>query len=270
MDSPQPESSPSGQWASGRKLTKSQRERKRAIDRKRVSKRREQNAERIAILEAKLTEVTAELEALKRTKTSDSGAVVSEPNAQCDLQRNTPNTLNDEPWTDTTLGIPPVQSTPIGSILGATNFFQPCVDVNIQVDMPSNSATQSILPNEHSAPQLANEVLSLDPYTEGPPILPSSSSDRSQKSDCQRIFCRSVQKARALTAADVCIDPILNEDALIRGIIHGWGDVKARSAFFCPLWEVLEDLDTRNFLYTGAMTRLPCLKMVHSLLLVSP
>jgi hypothetical protein len=265
MDTPQPDSSPSGQWASGRKLTKSQRERKRAIDRKRVSKRREQNAERIAVLEAKLAQVTAELEALKQTKTSESGVAISEPNTEYDPQGNTPNTLNDAPWADSTLGIPPVTSTAIGSI-GAPSSFQPCVDVN--VDMLSTSATQSILPNELSAPQLTNEVLSLHPYVEGP-ILPSAS-DRSQKSDCQRIFCRSVRRARTLTAADVCIDPVLNEDALIRGVIHGWGDVEARSMFFCPLWEILEDLDKRIFLYSGAMTRLPCLRMIHSLLLVSP
>lgn len=268
MDSPQPDSSLSGQWASGRTLTKSQRERKRAIDRKRISKRREQNTERIAVLEAKLAQVTAELEALKRTKAPESASAVGEPNAQCDPLTNTPNTpeiLHDVPWADTTLGIPPVPSTPIGSI-GTTGSIQSCADVNI--DILSNSPTQPILPNELSAPQLADEVLSLGPYIEGP-ILPSSS-DRSQEPDCQRIFSRAVRKTRAITAADVCIDPVLNEDALIRGVIHGWSDVQARSEFFCPLWEILEVLDRRIFLYSGTLTRLPCLKMIHSLLLVSP
>lgn len=262
MDSPPPDSSSSGQWASGRKLTKSQRERKRAIDRKRVSKRREQNAERITLLETKLAEVTAELEALKRSRAIESSVALStNPQCHCLPLRDVSGMLNDVSWTDTIVGIPPATSTtlPVYS-MGGTISFQPFLEDDIH--MLPNPA-QSILPNETPALQLSTEVQPLDPYLEGP-----NSSDRSQKPDCQRILGRSIQTARSLTAADVCVDTARNDDALIRGIMHGWDHVKARSEFFCPLWATLEDLDKRIFLRAGVMTRFPCLRMVHSLLLV--
>ncbi|KEF57021.1 uncharacterized protein A1O9_07211 [Exophiala aquamarina CBS 119918] len=262
MDSPPPDPSSSGQWASGRKLTKSQREKKRAIDRERVRQRREQYAERIVTLEAKLAEVTAELEDLKRSRVIESSGTLS-TNAQCGalIPRDVSGMLNDVSWMDTTLGIPAVTSNtlPVYS-MGAIGSFEPYVEDDTHM-LPNS--TQLILPNESAALQVStSEIAPLDPYLEG-----ANSLDRSQKSDCQRILGRSVQKARSLSAADVCIDTARNDDVLIRGIMHGWDHLKARYEFFCPLWAALEDLDNRIFRRAGAMTRLPVLRMVHSLLL---
>jgi len=267
MDTPPPDSpSSGGQWASGRKLTKSQRERKRANDRKRVSKQREQNAERIAILETKLAEVTAELEALKQSRDIESSSALS-TNPQCALPlSDVSGMLNDVPWAGTTLDIPPIASTlaplPVYS-MGASASFQSYIENDITL-LPNS--THSLLSNESPPLQQSNsnEISLVDPYLEGP-----KTSDRSQKSDCQRILSGSIQTARSLTAADVCIDTARNDDALIRGIMHGWDHVKARSEFFCPLWAALEELDDRIFAHAGALTRFPCLRMIHSLLLVS-
>lgn len=271
MESSQSSSSGNGRWASGRKLSSSQRERKRAIDRKRVSKRREQDAQRVAALESQLAQALAELEALKRTTASDPRAIGSEAGASIIPQSNTPSELlYNQPWEETSLdhllGFSDIDiSIPLSSG-EPTNHFQSSGAADNGI-APA-SATHPDLPIETSISQLASEAFSLESFhMEGPALrIPL---DRGQGSDCQRIIGRPVQKAQSLTAKDVCTDVSLNDDALIRGIMGSWADVKARSGgFICPLWAAIEDLDMRIFAHAGPLTRLPCLRMIHSMLLV--
>lgn len=268
MESSQSSSS-GGRWASGRKLSIPQRERKRAIDRKRVSKRREKEAERVATLESQLAQALAELEALRRSASSDSRAIGSQVGAQIIPQSNTPSELlYNQPW----------EQTSLDHLLGFSD-----ISASLEPGEPNNhfqsagtadngmvpaSAAHPDLPIETSTSHLASEGFSLEPFHMEGPVLPIPL-DIGQAADCQRIIGRPVRKAQSLTAKDVCTDASLNDDALIRGIMSGWADVKARSGgFICPLWTAIEDLDMRIFAHAGELTRLPCLRMIHSMLLV--
>lgn len=268
MESSQSSSSSSGTWASGRKLSISQRERKRAIDRKRVSRRREQNADRIATLESKLAEVTAERDSLKRSMASMSRTLNHEPDAQAVPHGLLPTEMLYETWEETSLDHPyvfPEISLPPRSTNLASSF-DPTAGGNNGVTPAS--VGQPMLPIETPRSQLASQVPSLNPSLQG--STRPNSSDRAQATDCQRILGRSVRKARMLTPNDVCTDTALNDDALIRGIMTGWADVEERYGRpICPLWSAIKALDMRIFGQAGSMTRLPCLKMIHLLLLVS-
>lgn len=87
--------------------------------------------------------------------------------------------------------------------------------------------------------------------------------------DCQSIFNTAVATARVLSNTTVCTDPSLNQDALIRGILFGWDVATTTCPFRCPLWGVLQLLDKRIFQFSGTITRLCTLRMIHSLLLVN-
>lgn len=92
--------------------------------------------------------------------------------------------------------------------------------------------------------------------------------DRTERNTCQKIFTDAVHKARSLSRDQVCTDSEKNQDALIRGVLEGWNNIAHHSAYICPLWAILHELDRRVFCLSGIMTRLCTLKMIHSLLLV--
>jgi hypothetical protein len=66
----------------------------------------------------------------------------------------------------------------------------------------------------------------------------------------------------------ICTDMILNQDALIRGILFDWKYVSNPNSVYCPIWAILQYLDTRLFRLSGTITRLCTLRMIHHLLLV--
>lgn len=81
------------------------------------------------------------------------------------------------------------------------------------------------------------------------------------------IFSAVVRKALALNKQSVCFDESVNQDALLRGILHGWDEVRLRHGIFCPLWSILRYLDQRMFCLTRFMTRVCTMYMIHRLLL---
>lgn len=86
-------------------------------------------------------------------------------------------------------------------------------------------------------------------------------------SDCQSIFNEALQVACSTSRFDVCTDALRNEDAIVRGIMHGWDEVVARNPDFCPLWAIIRLLDSRIFRLSGTVTRFCTLSMTHSMLL---
>ncbi|KAK5051570.1 hypothetical protein LTR84_003222 [Exophiala bonariae] len=265
MDSSQSSSSSSGTWASGRRLSRSQRERKRSSDRKRVRKRRAQDA----TLQSQLAEVTAERDLLRHNMALMSHALNNNPDAHGIPHGQTATEmLYNDPWQEMALGYAynfPDIPLPARSMNPMTSFV-PFPEPNSGVTPAS--VAHPLLPIETSTPGLAAEHPSLDRYIQDSAL--SSASNREQASDCQRILGQPVRMARTLTAKDVCTDASLNDDALISGVKDGWAGVEARyGSSFCPLWTAVKALDMRIFGQAGILTRLPCLKMIHSMLLVA-
>ena len=254
MESPQTRPSPPGQWAGGRVLTNSQRDRKRAIDRQRVSKRRQQTSERITNLESKLEQVTAELEALKKAKQPTVSVSMADLAARSKCAQRLANDLVGDSW-----------SGHVSTVFGmdvADNMSPSCFGDNLALSASSSGATFS---SDSPAIEFQNTV----------PQIPQSLEDdvptmydQSQATECQRIFSRAIYKVRNHTVSEVCIDDVANQNALIRGILLGWDDVESHALFFCPLWRTIRNLDMRLFQLSDVMTRLCALRMIHKLLLV--
>lgn len=70
-----------------------------------------------------------------------------------------------------------------------------------------------------------------------------------------------------LTLSQVCLNESINQDVLIRGILFGWEDLKDGD-FWCPLWEIIYNIDTAIFSRSGLLTRLCMLRTIHLLLQV--
>lgn len=70
-----------------------------------------------------------------------------------------------------------------------------------------------------------------------------------------------------LTPSQVCLNESINQDTLIRGILFGWGNLR-NGNFWCPLWEIIYQIDTSLFSQTGFLTRICMLRTIHFLLQV--
>lgn len=70
-----------------------------------------------------------------------------------------------------------------------------------------------------------------------------------------------------LKPAQVCLNDPVNQDTLIRGILFGWDEVK-NGGFWCPLWDIIYQIDTAIFLRSRLLTRISMLRAIHLLLQV--
>ena len=86
-------------------------------------------------------------------------------------------------------------------------------------------------------------------------------------STIQNTFNNLVHQACATERQYICADELLNQDALIRGIVHGWHTVSSLAAY-CPLLVVIRKFDERIFSYSSTITRFCTLRMIHYMLLV--
>ncbi|KAH8698961.1 hypothetical protein BGW36DRAFT_396584 [Talaromyces proteolyticus] len=64
----------------------------------------------------------------------------------------------------------------------------------------------------------------------------------------------------------VCTNDQFNQDALIRGVIYGWG-VLQKEYFTCPIWSILSRIDILLTKNAAIETRLAVLRGIHLILL---
>lgn len=83
----------------------------------------------------------------------------------------------------------------------------------------------------------------------------------------QALFNELLLEACSSSRGSICSDEVLNQDALIRGIVHGW-DTVTSLAQYCPLLEVISRLDRFIFSYSRVITRFCTLRMIHYMLMV--
>ncbi len=276
------------QWASGRKLTSAQRERKRAVDRLRASKRRAQVGDHVAALESKLEELGNELEALKRRRSSPLQSPRYEIPKTC--EGTLPISSGDQAAKD---GLPLCTTTDISTPLsplatagwipasrsprhdGINTQARSLSSINPRISTTSRPSEMSSGPNigtmsRRTLTMNCDPVMITEQWTDATSLTGAPSrSDPTNASDCQSIFNNLLTTARAFSNTSVCTDSSLNQDALIRGVLFGWDVVTTMSPFCCPLWEILRHLDKRIFQLSGTITRLCTLRMIHSLLLVN-
>lgn len=297
MDSknPRPSTPLQRQWASGRQLTGAQRDRKRAVDRLRSNTRRMQTASYIAGLESKVQQLTTELESLRRKSqilnqsdpaiypshgwegvqdcTTDSSFELSASSMTVDIpQASVPLPLSvldsqvypdDVSWTRSVTALDVNAAVPEGPCTTGRGTWHSCDQNHVFHDR--SSGRDAGYPLDSYVLPAPNDFTAFDST---PNSTSSDALNRGEAADCQSIFSHMLRKARSLSRSDVCSDARLNQDALIRGVLFGWNDVRNMSMFFCPLWEILRYLDRRLFRLSGTMTRLCTLRMIHSLLLV--
>ncbi|KEF58093.1 uncharacterized protein A1O9_06016 [Exophiala aquamarina CBS 119918] len=277
-------STPSGErWASGRNLTSAQRERKRAVDRQRASKRRVQAAAHVASLESRLEELCKELETLKRSRPSPTPLPPYDIPLSChgplsvhnnEAAENGPvsgtlNNIDSKPDPLSTLDssdwMPVDQSTRQDDTTTQIGVLSP-KSLSIP-SWPSGMISGQITESRSEHITEINRDITEEWIDTAPYSTTRYRSDPTSAGNCQSIFNNVLTTAHFLSRTSVCTDPSLNQDALIRGILFGWDNIITTSPFFCPLWEILRHLDKRIFQLSGTITRLCTLRMIHSLLL---
>lgn len=279
------------EWSSGRSLTHDQRERKRAKNRVSSQKRRCKVRSEISNLRtqvAELTTVVDELRAsainqkcLERTKAVESEVMFNTENESenglCDIhfsslahqKQATPTYSTVQPWIS--------EPDPISASL-CDGVFQPQVDAN-QFQSPyglNNNETRNVDEQAQIQSCLAVDLDGLEfPLRSPVAYLPwwfdktttTYSGVKPQPSTAQDVFNFVLQKVKHLSPESVCTDQSVNEDVLLRGVLHGWTEVYIKHNFFCPLWSILRYLDQRIFCLSGMMTRFCTLFMIHQILL---
>lgn len=221
-------------WANGRLLSAAQRERKRHRDRVNKSSRRKRDQHTVEGIQAQLEVLAATLQTLQQ-RLPDS---VSKPDDRRDgglsheTDMVTPWAVDEAEWDPQVLE----EASPIHAIVaeedGAHVLPLPSEDLPVDRWSIAPSTGESAAPV--SVQDLFNQLLR-------------------QGCVCDRLF--------------ICTNEALNQNALIRGIMHGWHTVLT-SPSACPLWEVIGRLDRLIFAYSSLITRFCTLRMIHYMLLV--
>jgi hypothetical protein len=233
-------------WASGRVLTMAQRERKRRVDRLKQKQRRHRNSLLVNDLKAQVDDLSVKLTSLEpgipaTTSTLEARHTSEFPPAEASLTTS-PHYAISQP--DLTL---------------------------VDGSGPEPSCLHSL-----AQPDVVSEV---SPYATGQLSYPILDQRLQQyQPDCDQSnakpYCtiqnnlnHLVHQACVTERQYICTDELLNQDALIRGIIHGWHTVSSL-ACYCPLLVVIRQFDECIFSHNSIITRFCTLRMIHYMLLV--
>lgn len=282
-------SSTSRGWASGRVLTAAQRERKRVKDRQTSSKRRNKLKNELQTFRNQIEDLTAQVEALKNDRNGElhKNGDLHVPEVEVDFALNSNTELDDlvdfHSGNDasTTENDPLAMTADSPRPIGVETSNDPLLSSTFSTVSPTTLIIDEI--SEicgNSSP--AEDELSIDldgmnlPQIDIQPAgflrwTPESVSgatfEELEPATAQDVFNWALLKVRQLSYNMVCRNNRLNQDALLRGVLHGWDEVRARHAFFCPLWAVLRYLDKRMFCLSSMMTRFCTLYMIHQIML---
>ncbi|UKZ48190.1 hypothetical protein TrVGV298_002426 [Trichoderma virens] len=258
-------------WSSGRRLTESQRARKRELDRIRSRQHRLAMVNRVADLEAKLRLAVAgesddrsdkadllvqqhELSNSPRNHTGLASAHSFGHNSEHQMYNN--STVESDSFV---LSQCSVDILPAGRRwLGEHNTSSR--------DSLQNPQDESTLFTEHTSDHTGGLTSGVQPCifqsspqpVLGSPLIPALLTTSALHSTTQMLA--HVQQGRK---AEVCVDAKLNQHLLIRAVTQGWSEVET----LCPIWKLLRFIDTLLFRGASPITRLVMLQTIHQMLL---
>lgn len=276
-------SSTSRGWASGRVLTAAQRERKRTKDRQTSSKRRNRLKNELQTFRNQIEDLTAQVEALKNDR---NGELNKKANSCLPETDRDPN-LNHFAEFDNDNEVSVTEDLPSATLEDSpeandAEIFENESQRSTFYTFSSPSPITNKIYGSCDESLAAEDELSIDldgmnlPLTDTqltgslrwtPDCASGGVSDELEPMTAQDVFNCALLKVRQLSCSMVCRNNRLNQDALLRGVLHGWDEVRARHAFFCPLWAVLRYLDKRMFCLSSMMTRFCTLYMIHQIML---
>ncbi|ETN37715.1 uncharacterized protein HMPREF1541_07338 [Cyphellophora europaea CBS 101466] len=225
-----------GTWSSGRVLSAAQRDRKRQLDRINKSKRRQDDQRLVENLKAEIDSLTAKVKALEQQAV--------EATAQPNVVSTGPSysafpTLHDR--TDHTDSDP---DQPVNLTSGYIS--------ELPSDNGDDESTPALpLPGETA---LANNLpIPGLPYNANP----------GENVSIQDLFNYILGMALLCDRRLICRDEKLSQDAIIRGVLHGW-DTVLSPPYTCPIWDLLARFDYLIFGFTPVNTRFSTLKTLHT------
>lgn len=236
-------------WSTGRVLTEEQRRRKREVNRLSQRRRKNKIAQRVEHLETQLSNLL------------DSSTSTSPTNTAFEL-------LCDEP-------IPKVEQA-----LSEPASESPCYQQNL---LPANPRTSDAF--RPSSPLSRMQYLPPyyhmkmhDNYIDSclrltlpitPPVAATFAKSRtSARSEIITTFCQHLNKSiAALPNTIICSNDLQNQNMVLRAVLYGWSITETLPRL-CPLWKILQHVDTSLFKETPAIERFVLLRHIHMMMLV--
>lgn len=263
-------------------LTQSQRERKRLKDRIAKQKHKKTERDRLMMLERELAELRSSAnDGMRKRVLLGPPADSARPDAMVS-QRVLASSCRQEfpfPSVDISLGlsassldrhaspIRPMQSNSPFSLQSSpgmsstTQLSLPALDRSVSDPIPGPSSDNKVVDAQTTGCDQTTECYQTkldrlaDAFTndEGTGLLDQ--------------FNQVFGNLYTIRRDDICVHEKLNQDALVCGVVEGWEKLQYKKQV-CPLWDILRQIDEGLFLFSGTMTRLCMLRMVHFMLLV--
>lgn len=282
-------------WASGRVLSKAQRDRKREVDRISKAKRRRDNTESrdtVDHLKKQVEQLSLRLQTLEgvdlqrqehqqRQVPDEKTTTQSQDSGSYDHAFHLAQ-LSSIEYTSTSIYTPVSAHAPNNSFTGGQyhsnlNQLQNVLSFDAREESSSQEAPQISTVNDSSAPKaplLPGEIASTTPLSAestSPPLV---------KDMFNMLVHEALSTVTPATRHLIVTDPVLTQDALIRSVLHGWASVldfssPANEAIAgypvtlhrCPVLRTLSKLDGIIFSFSSISTRLISLRMIHLMLL---
>ncbi|KAH6694831.1 hypothetical protein BKA61DRAFT_662767 [Leptodontidium sp. MPI-SDFR-AT-0119] len=234
-------------WSTGRVLTEEQRRRKREVNRLSQRRRKNKIAQRVEHLETQLMHLL------------DNSTAISPTSGTTEFKCDRPS---EE-----------VQDVSRESLPDPSTYQQDLVPANPhnQNFYPSSPLSRmQYLPQYYHLKMhdsYINSCLHLTlPLT--PPIAASfSKSPSSIRSEIITTFCQHLNKSIAtLPNTIICSNDAQNQNMLIRAVLYGWSTIETLPRL-CPLWTILQHVDTSLFKETPAIERFVLLRHIHMMIL---
>ncbi|KPI37531.1 uncharacterized protein AB675_4024 [Cyphellophora attinorum] len=266
-------------WASGRVLSKAQRDRKREVDRISKAKRRRDNTESrdtVEHLKKQVEELTLKVKTLEHEEWQRlERTEINTRQLQHDFA---PHAYHFHQHSVHSTSASFVAAAPASS-----GFFHSTLD-NLQT-LPSFTpeSTDYVQAAAHES-----SAIDASPTIQPPPLLPGEVAATSPLAAgstsvplVKDMFNMLVHEARSAVNSStrhlVVTDTVLTQDALIRGVLHGWPSVldfssdnnsnSPSSLLCCPILRTVSKLDGVIFSFSSVSTRLISLRAIHLMFL---
>ncbi|KAK0109541.1 hypothetical protein ONS95_002229 [Cadophora gregata] len=234
-------------WSTGRILTEEQRRRKREVNRLSQRRRKNKIAQRVEHLETQLSNLL------------DSSASPSPTNTVFEIMSTAP-----------TLKAEQVLRNSVPSVSCRQQSPPPRHQISGSLHPPSPLSRIQQLPPYYQMKIHDNYIdsclhLTL-PVT--PPVAAAFAKSRtSARSEIITTFCQHLNKSiAALPNTIICSNDLQNQNMLVRAVLYGWS-VTETLPRLCPLWTILQHVDTSLFRETPAIERFVLLRHIHMMML---
>ncbi|KAH7409031.1 hypothetical protein BKA64DRAFT_386033 [Cadophora sp. MPI-SDFR-AT-0126] len=235
-------------WSTGRVLTEEQRRRKREVNRLSQRRRKNKIALRVELLETQLSNLLDSSASTSPTNTTLESACHEPPSK---FKQVLPEPVpTSSCYQQNLIPVPPRTS----------ETFQPSSPIS----------RMQYLPQYYHMKMHDNYIdsclrLTL-PIT--PPVAAAFAKSRtSARSEIITTFCQHLNKSiAALPNTIICSNDLQNQNMLIRAVLYGW-NVTETLPRLCPLWAILQHVDTSLFKETPAIERFVLLRHIHMMML---